>query len=138
MKKTLLLFILILVMVGAIGCIDSRSDKASPNDKVSPEDTIRGYFNAVQDLNEEKIASYCTEKFAETLNLENVMERNKGKAWKFSITSIEVFEQGENDAEVYVNYDYEFNEEGGVVHGYTPVTFFLIKVENSWLINEAW
>ena len=44
--------------------------------------------------------------------------------------------QGVNDAEVILSYDYEFNVEGEDISGNTTSTIFLIKVDNSWLIND--
>ncbi|MCP4610597.1 MAG: hypothetical protein GY845_17955, partial [Planctomycetes bacterium] len=76
---------------------------SSSDDKASPEDTVRGFIAATQDMNPEKIAGFCTEDFAKGLGLENIEEITEGTTAKYSNISIEVVEQGEYDAVVNVS-----------------------------------
>jgi len=130
MKKMPLLFILILAIVSAIGC-------SSSDDKASPEDVVRNFLNAVQDKNPEKMARYCTEDYVETLNLENFEEQTEEVIAKYSNISTEVVEQSEYDAEVNARFDYQISIEGEDFSDHTAITIFLIKVDNSWLINDT-
>ena len=132
MKKTLLIIsmILILTLVSAIGC-------SSSDDKASPEDVLRDFLNAVQDKNPEKMARYCTEGYVETLNLENFEEQTEEVIAKYSNISTEVVEQSEYDAEVNARFDYQISIEGEDFSDHTAITIFLIKVDNSWLINDT-
>jgi len=122
--------ILILTLVSAIGC-------SSSDDKASPEDVLRDFLNAVQDKNPEKMARYCTEGYVETLNLENFEEQTEEVIAKYSNISTEVVEQSEYDAEVNARFDYQISIEGEDFSDHTAITIFLIKVDNSWLINDT-
>ncbi|NQT72196.1 MAG: hypothetical protein HQ553_05420 [Chloroflexi bacterium] len=156
MRKTLLFVcvVLISVLMSVVGC-DNGGDTPTPtdiptanetsmststptqtiaNDASSPEDTVRGFFAAIQDMNPEKMASFCTEDYAEEFGLEDSEEPPEGMAFKFSNISTEVVEQGEHDAKVNVSYDYQINIEGEV-SGNTSATFLLTKVDDSWLID---
>ncbi len=150
MKNLPLLLILILAIVGAIGCSDSSDDKVSPNDQSSPEDTVRDYLDAAQDGNPQKLASYCTTypietrypietKYPiETVDLEYIADLMKLKELSYSNISIEIVNQGQCDAEVDVRLEYQLNIRGEEFSGVIGNTVFLIKVENSWLIHDLY
>jgi len=129
MKKLPLLFILILV-IGAIGCSDS-------DDTSSPEDVVRGFLEATQDKDVEAMASYCTEDFGEMISVpENFKEGVEEIS--FSNISIEVVEQSENEAEINLSYDALVDVKGEEFSDNNNTgTIFLIRVDNSWLINYA-
>ena len=94
MKYLPLLFILFIV--GAIGC-DS-------DDEASPEDTVRGFLDMVQDGNPEKMTSYLSEDLAEE-SLEDVMRAIKGR--EYSNITTELLYQGEYDAVVHSSFNYQ-------------------------------
>jgi len=129
MKKTPLLFILILALIGVIGCSDSNG----------PENTVRGFIAAIEDKDIDKMASYCTTEYIETRDLDNFEEQTEGASVKYSNISTEIVEQNEYDAEINVRYHYQINIEhktgGGGFSGNTAATFFLIKVDDSWLTD---
>ncbi len=131
MKRTFLFVgvVLILALASAVGC----SDNVSPE-----EDVVRDFYDAVEDGNPEIMASLTTEDYARVvLDLENYEEQTEGVSIKYSNISTELLYQFENDAEVNISYDYQYERNGEMDNiGNTTDIVNLIKVDDSWLIDS--
>ena len=128
MKKIVLLVsvILILAIVSAIGC---------SNDKESPEDVVRGALNAMTSKDLKGFTTYCTEDYVDSLSLGVFEEPSEEMSIKYSNIETELISQNEDSSEVHITCDAEILLFGETFNETHYQTYYLVKVNDEWLIN---
>ena len=141
MKK---LFVLIIVLLGLLGCFTSTKPKSSPRvPKTSPIHTVSGYLDALKGKNFNKAYSYISVLYAGNLdeesyvlNMKNTfVDKLKWNLSNYRIESVQIFgDQAYVTAELDVSYRLPKNDE--LVNKTVEVQYVLSSMDNKWKINS--
>ena len=120
--------LLLALVVGAIGCgVGGRG----------PEDTLRGFYEAIEAKDAAKVASYFTEDVgAELMPYFEADFANYDKI-KIADLKMSVVSETEDAATVEAEYDWETTAFGETNGGHQIETIELAKVDGKWLIAET-
>jgi hypothetical protein len=141
MKK---LFLLILVLLGLLGCYTSTKPKSGPKiPKTSPIHAVSGYLDALKGKNFNKAYSYISILYAGNLDEESwvlnmrktLVDKSNWNLSNYRIESVQIFgEQAYVTAELDVSYRIPKNDE--LVNKTVEVQYVLSSMDNKWKINS--
>ena len=127
--RLLAVLAVVLLLGGSIAACGGGSES-------SPEDTVRGALQAMEDLDAKKMASYFVEDVRE--QIEEGMGYAFGLIDEVSIYNIEtrVVSESEDRATVEMAFDGDVTVFGQTETEHTEDTVSLVKVNGKWLIGE--
>ena len=137
-------FLLIVVLLGLLGCVTSGKPKSgSTLPKTSPIHAVSGYLDALKGKNFDKAYSYISKFYAGNLDQESYVLSMKNTFvdklnWNLSnyqIESVQIFgEQAYVTAELAVSYKLPKKDE--LVNKTVKVQYVLSSIDNKWKINS--
>jgi len=104
----------------------------------TPDDAIKGSFQALQSKDADKLVSYCAEGFREEIRAKMAYAFSLVDQIKISNLEISVVSQTEDTATLEVEFDRKITAEGSVTEEHVKQTYELAKADKCWqLLGDA-